>query len=231
VAANLVCSRYDAAVTSERDITWLLVGATLAVAACGGAQSERATPNDSLSSDPQPVAAGASATDAEPHMCEKRRDEAPVDLAIAADMRDTSEIDARLTPPLPIDWPLTDDRLQYFAYESRALPTGGIAYEIREPFARVVLESITESHTREPVAATPAVLGRRRDRGGSVDDPDAFAAAQQALLDVASQRRCPEDAREDLRGYCAWFALSDPIVEWAVPRQQSFVDWLGCSTD
>jgi len=109
---------------------------------------------------------------------------------------------ARKTTPLLVDrWP-APTRVQVFTYQSRALPTGVVAYQISAPAWKLAVSPLGAKVEATPLLS-PEVLGKER-RGAIDDDLQArIAEAEDALVRAVAGCR-PTVTCESLAAYQAW---------------------------
>jgi hypothetical protein len=174
----------------------VLLGAALA-SACARPRTVVRTQPDSAAREPVRAAAThVPAAAAEP-AC------APVETAVHLRERLRAEVAQafafRKATPLLVDrWPAPTS-IVVLTYESRALPTGAVTYELRTPAWQLVVAPLG-APARASQLPAPKVLGRER---GPVDDQlqTRLAGAEQALVEAVAGCHV---ACEKLEAYRAW---------------------------
>jgi hypothetical protein len=123
----------------------------------------------------------------------------------------------RATPLLVDRWP-DPTALVVYTYESRALPTGRVAYEIRSPEWKL---RISPLGARVDVAHLRSMekLGHEDDRAMTGDPVSRLREAEEALVEVVGGCRTAAQACKALEPYKTWYEMN-PIIGRYLTRQQ-----------
>jgi len=123
----------------------------------------------------------------------------------------------RATPLLVDRWP-DPTALVVYTYESRALPTGRVAYEIRSPEWKL---RISPLGARVDVTHLRSIgkLGREDDRAMTGEPMSRLREAEEALVEVLGGCRTAAQACKALEPYKTWYE-ANPIIGRYLTRQQ-----------
>lgn len=115
----------------------------------------------------------------------------------------------RATPLLVDRWP-DPTALVVYTYESRALPTGRVTYEIRSPEWQLRISPlgarVVATHMR-----SVEKLGREDDHAMADDPTSRLRDAEEALVEVVGGCRTAAQACKALEPYKTWYA-ANPVI-------------------
>lgn len=134
-------------------------------------------------------------------------------------------LDLRLSPALPAHWPPRPGdtaALEWFAYQSRALPTGVIAYQVSGPVTKITIALPAAEPRLENISGGDA-QGKETEHRPS---GQAVNQAEQVLLDVLSGKRTASSAHGELAAYVQWAKSSSVIGPDLLRRKPEFFAWL-----
>ncbi len=140
----------------------------------------------------------------------------------------------RVTPPLPVQWPLGPERkVAYYAYPEGVVLHGGDCLVVGKPWARVIVAANSQSAIRI-LRHSIVELGPQGFRPLASEEVAVARASTAGPMRLRELSSIPSAGSDDARVvrdyYCGWIEGNGVIASQLESRHVDFFSWLDCSS-